>query len=354
MSYYLIDNPPRSPQFYPSRKNGWQGGIVIHTTEGVGGYDSAENTAAYISRRPNAGSYHAIADLDGIVWLMPITYTAFGVSVPGYNSTCVMIALAARSADLDLGNGYTPTEIDFMAQTIVQAWREANFDPMQGLVFLGDGVKYGQGLAHHGDVQPADRSDAWSRSAKRAEFDAYLLQRIAIHAGGTAPVAPPFVPPAPPADSVWRVGSTGDKVRQIQSIVGVQADGIFGPRTEAAVRQWQTNLQIKADGIWGPVTEEATNNLFAFLANLPAVQQVNPHNPSLQNLSNALSTVLRAGSTGESVKILQATLNGKGYRLVADGVFGPKTAAAVRKFQADRGLKADGIVGPRTWSALVS
>jgi len=155
MGFYLLDNPPRSPQFYPSRNNGWQGGIVIHTTEGVGGYDSAENTAAFISRRTDPGSYHVITDLNGPVWLMPITYTAFGVAAPGFNSTCVMVALAARSADLDLSNGYTPTEIDFMAQAIVQAWREADFDPMQGLQFIGNNVKYGQGLAHHGDVQPA-------------------------------------------------------------------------------------------------------------------------------------------------------------------------------------------------------
>lgn len=355
MGYYLLDNPPASPQFHSSRKNGWQGGIVIHTTEGVGGYDSAENTAAYISRRSNPGSYHVITDLNGAVWLMPITYTAYGVAESGYNSTCVMVALAARSADLDLGNGYTPTEIDFMAKAIVDAWNEAGFDPMAGLQFIGDGVKYGQGLAHHGDVQPADRSDAWSRSPKRAEFDAYLLQRIAANAGGSTPAAPPvFVPPTPPASSIWQVGSTGDKVREIQRIVGVPDDGAFGPRTEAAVRQWQSNLKLNADGVWGPATEEATNNLFAFLANLPIVQEVNPDNEFLQALNEATKQVLRLGSTGDSVKIVQAGLNGKYSPLVADGVFGPATDRAVRGFQSSRGLVADGVVGPQTWNALLS
>lgn len=354
MSYYLIDNPPRSPQFYPSRNNGWQGGIVIHTTEGVGGYDSAENTAAFIARRSDPGSYHAIADLNGIVWLLPTTYTAFGVAAPGFNSTCVMVALAARSADLDLGNGYTPTEIDFMAQAIVQAWREAGFDPMTGLKFIGDGVKYGQGLAHHGDVQPADRSDAWSRSSKRAEFDEFLIQRIAAHAGGSAPAVPPFPPPVVSDGLLVRLGATGDKVREIQTIVGVEADGVFGPRTEAAVRQWQSNLKLVADGVWGPQTEEATKNLFAFLANLPIVQEVNPNNEFFQALNNAMAQVLRQGATGDAVKILQTGLNGKRYALVADGIFGPATDAAVRRFQADRGLAVDGIVGPQTWKALVA
>ena len=38
--------------------------------------------------------------------------------------------------------------------------------------------------------------------------------------------------------------------------------------------------------------------------------------------------------------------------LVADGVRGPRTTAAVRQFQQSRGLVADGVVGPRTLAAL--
>ncbi|MBN1530149.1 MAG: peptidoglycan-binding protein [Thermoleophilaceae bacterium] len=37
-----------------------------------------------------------------------------------------------------------------------------------------------------------------------------------------------------------------------------------------------------------------------------------------------------------------------------DGLYGPRTARAVRRFQADRGLKVDGLAGPRTRAALAA
>jgi peptidoglycan hydrolase-like protein with peptidoglycan-binding domain len=355
MGYYLLDNPPASQQFWPSRNNGLSGGVVIHTTEGSGGGSAAENTAGFISRRSDPGSYHMIVDIDSSVAMMPDDYVAFGVAASGYNSRCWMIAIGANSSDLDGNNPDTQAEIDRMGAEIVAFWQRNGIDVASAAQFIGEEVKDRPGLAHHGDVQPWDRSDAWSRREDRWVFDSMLLQAIERHSGASPalPVTPTQPVPVLP-ESIWKVGSTGDKVRDIQKIVGVTADGVFGPKTEAAVRQWQSNLGIGADGAWGPATEEATHNLFVFLANLPAVAEVAPDNAFFAALADARQQVLRQGSTGGAVKILQVGLNGRGYPLVGDGIFGAGTDGAVRRFQSDNGLAADGIVGPQTWNALLA
>ncbi|MGH3005723.1 MAG: peptidoglycan-binding domain-containing protein, partial [Gaiellaceae bacterium] len=50
---------------------------------------------------------------------------------------------------------------------------------------------------------------------------------------------------------------------------------------------------------------------------------------------------------------LQVALRARGLYLgQIDGIAGPMTAGAVRKFQRQRGLQVDGIAGPRTRRAL--
>ena len=57
--------------------------------------------------------------------------------------------------------------------------------------------------------------------------------------------------------------------------------------------------------------------------------------------------VLKLGSRGNEVKLLQEKLN-----LKADGIFGPLTEEAVKDFQRSNGLEVDGIVGANTLSKL--
>jgi|GEM_PF-4948366 len=51
-----------------------------------------------------------------------------------------------------------------------------------------------------------------------------------------------------------KVGSRGKQVEELQRKIGVKVDGIFGPKTQAAVRAYQSRQNIAADGIVGPIT----------------------------------------------------------------------------------------------------
>jgi peptidoglycan hydrolase-like protein with peptidoglycan-binding domain len=66
--------------------------------------------------------------------------------------------------------------------------------------------------------------------------------------------------------------------------------------------------------------------------------------------------VLRQGPNSQwprvTVRSLQYLLNARSARLAVDGAFGPKTKAAVVKFQRSRHLTSDGVVGAATWRAL--
>ena len=115
----------------------------------------------------------------------------------------------------------------------------------------------------------------------------------------------------------------------------VAVDGLFGSKTDGAVRAFQRKAGLAVDGIVGP------------------------------NTWSALIIEVRKGSEGDAVRGVQEefqfrNLSGdpsKGLQI--DGIFGPKTEAAVRGFQealaADiPSVAVDGIVGPVTWQALVS
>lgn len=58
--------------------------------------------------------------------------------------------------------------------------------------------------------------------------------------------------------------------------------------------------------------------------------------------------VLKRGSSGPEVKILQEQLNKIGVNCDADGIYGPNTEKAVKTFQTASGIDSDGIVGEAT------
>jgi Putative peptidoglycan binding domain len=131
------------------------------------------------------------------------------------------------------------------------------------------------------------------------------------------------------------VKSRGSDVRELQRKLGVGADGVFGPVTERALKRWQRAHGLVADGIAGPNTRAAMG--------------LGP-GPVLKRKSGAKRAANRSRGqerSGGGVRALQRRIG-----VTADGVFGPATEAALKRWQRAHGLVADGIAGPNTRAKL--
>jgi peptidoglycan hydrolase-like protein with peptidoglycan-binding domain len=138
------------------------------------------------------------------------------------------------------------------------------------------------------------------------------------------------------ADTKASASSKRGDVRALQRKVGVPADGIFGPATERALKRWQRRRGLVADGIAGPQTRSAMG-----LGAGPVLKR--------KRGSARPGRRSRAGRAerGGGVRSLQRRIG-----VPADGVFGPGTEAALKRWQAAHGLVADGVAGPQTREKL--
>ena len=64
------------------------------------------------------------------------------------------------------------------------------------------------------------------------------------------------------------------------------------------------------------------------------------------------SDILKKGSDGAGVRMLQENLNKMGYGLTVDGKFGDNTHNAVVHLQTSFGYTVDGMVGPGTLALI--
>lgn len=112
--------------------------------------------------------------------------------------------------------------------------------------------------------------------------------------------------------------------------------------------------RIKADGYATSSTYVQTNMKRISLYNLTDYDKGFGSPPVSVNPYPVPSGLIRRGSKGIGVRWVQRELVSRGYYLLVDGDFGPKTESAVRDFQAKNGLACDGIVGPKTIKSLLS
>lgn len=68
---------------------------------------------------------------------------------------------------------------------------------------------------------------------------------------------PAPIPGAVSPSAILKRGSRGADVLRLQQILGIAADGQFGPATEAAVKAFQASHGLAVDGMVGPLTWRA-------------------------------------------------------------------------------------------------
>jgi peptidoglycan hydrolase-like protein with peptidoglycan-binding domain len=181
---------------------------------------------------------------------------------------------------------------------------------------------------------PAHLADLQRLAGNRA------VARLQRQGGGTAT-----------AHRTVRAGSTGADVEELQTklnaaLPGAEplvVDGIFGPRTRAAVVAFQGGHALAADGVAGPITWGALDSG----GTTPPPPPPPPPPPGL--------ATLRPGSTGADVAAAQQKLNAAGLGiavLAIDGVYDRTTALVVLTFQLTHGITPTGILDPASRVAL--
>jgi peptidoglycan hydrolase-like protein with peptidoglycan-binding domain len=110
-----------------------------------------------------------------------------------------------------------------------------------------------------------------SSRAKRLSLGALVALTVGPSAtaalSGGAATASAVASPEPATTTehivVLQSGSQGRQVKLLQKALGIKADGVFGPETEAAVRSFQSSRGLPVDGVFGPKTNTALHRQLA-------------------------------------------------------------------------------------------
>jgi peptidoglycan hydrolase-like protein with peptidoglycan-binding domain len=167
--------------------------------------------------------------------------------------------------------------------------------------------------------------------------------------------------PDPSKPATWPVLQRGDRGPTVTALqerltragfACEPVDGIFGKGTEQSVRRFQDSRSLDVDGRVGLQTWTA---LLTDQGATPADKSPVKVTQRAKEQSAKLPASCKRRSKGKAVIQLQQRLNELGFDCgQVDGSFGARTEAAVKAFQAERGLQQDGIVGEKTWTALLA
>jgi len=106
--------------------------------------------------------------------------------------------------------------------------------------------------------------------------------------------------PSPPAGGGTSESSNGTSVAAIQRALGLPADGVYGPRTRAAVRRFQRRHGLAVDGVAGPQTLAALGLSGGDDESAPAPA---PAAAATESASATLARIARCESGGDPTAV---------------------------------------------------
>ncbi|MCL2775216.1 MAG: peptidoglycan-binding protein, partial [Oscillospiraceae bacterium] len=145
-----------------------------------------------------------------------------------------------------------------------------------------------------------------------------------------------------------------NRIRQNYPAIPVIAatDGVYGTQTAAAVKKFQEIFGLPQTGAVDRATWYKISYVYVAVKKLAELgSEGEPSFPSI---------LLKLGSVGDDVALMQRYLNALGQRYTVipqqtvDGIFGNNMQRAVIAFQQLFGLTADGIIGRITWDRIVA
>lgn len=235
--------------FTSGRKSHQPSVIVIHTTDGHEGPDDAENGAAYDKRRTDGTSTHYFVDSNSIVQEVEHKDESHAARTKG-NDIGIQIEICglAGQTSAQWEDAVSAATLENVAKLLVAIRRTGSY-PLTRLSTsqLRSAWSSGspRGICGHIDITNAFPEDNGTHTDPGKNFPwSKLFNRVKQLEGSVAPPRKVEILNFSVSLPALKEGDNDDnfpgydRISRIQKIVGVTADGDWGPKTTAGIAAW--------------------------------------------------------------------------------------------------------------------